>query len=96
MSEKHDTPAKVHFFKPATCPAVSRLLTDYIVESLSDEAAAHVEQHLLGCAPCRNEYEQIMRLRTTAQALKVLPRDRRPRARGKAGAKVRRLSDYKD
>lgn len=46
--------------KECTCPALSELLPDYIVELLEDTAAVEVEDHLLDCLPCREKYLKML------------------------------------
>jgi len=36
-----------------TCKEAIDLLADFLEQSLTDELAAALEQHLVGCAPCR-------------------------------------------
>jgi hypothetical protein len=45
------------------CPAVGERLYDYIVDLLEDPVAEEVEDHLLNCRCCRQEYLKLLSLR---------------------------------
>ncbi|HEY8172030.1 MAG TPA: zf-HC2 domain-containing protein [Dehalococcoidia bacterium] len=43
------------------CEAVEELMSDLIDGELSDEARAHVEQHMASCDRCASSYKQLVR-----------------------------------
>lgn len=94
MREKNkNTPARVRFLKPCVHPEVGSLLPDYIIDLLSDDAAEEVEEHLLACGHCREDYLNILSLRAAAGEMNIIPAA--TSAPQKGGADIRRISDYK-
>ncbi len=95
MSKKQDAPARAPSPEHCVLPEVGGLLTDYIIELLSDKAAEAVREHLLICNHCMEDYRNIMGLRATARKVLAAANSRREPARENGGAVIRHISDYK-
>jgi hypothetical protein len=70
MSKNLNSTIKAHHHARCTDPDMRELLPDYIVELLADSAACEVEDHLLFCRRCREDYLSILSVRSTAQQAK--------------------------
>lgn len=93
MNKSTNKVATVQFPERCTCPALGELLTDYIVDLLTDSAAQEVEKHLLHCRSCNDDYRKILALRETAQARKTKAGcEEKPSLESAA---VLRMSDFK-
>jgi len=63
-------------------PDIGELLPDYLVGLLSEAAAEEVEQHLLACVRCHENYLKVCRLKEAARRRAAETRARAAAANG--------------
>jgi anti-sigma factor RsiW len=94
MSENLDHIAALQITGRCIRPEVGELLADYIVGLLADAKAEELEEHLLFCPRCREDYLKIIRIRSAARAAKTGNGTKEKYATAE-GADILRMSDYK-
>jgi Putative zinc-finger len=70
MNKTQNKIVNAQFEHPCIRPEIGELLPDYIVNLLADWAADEVEEHLLGCRQCRENYLKVISLPGAARAKK--------------------------
>ena len=68
MTTQSNNNHKSHIVAVCSCPALGYKLPDYIVDLLDDEEAYQVEQHLVECQGCKENYLAVLRIWSEALA----------------------------
>lgn len=79
-------------------PALGELLPDYIAELLADSIEEEVEDHLLDCLHCRENYLKVLSISNALRSAKAA-RDNKddpqlPDKRGTSGARVLHIDEF--
>lgn len=76
MSKHPETNTTAHPHDRCINPDMRELLPEYMVELLTDAAAEEVEEHLLFCRYCREDYLKILGMRGRARHARLTHGDR--------------------
>ena len=94
--------SEAEFCDSCTFPALRELLPDYLADQLGDAAAERIEDHLLTCRPCREQYLELLKLLGSAFVAfteLTMPNNDGNRTthdeRAAGGAKVLKLDDFR-
>jgi hypothetical protein len=66
MTTQSNNNHKSHIVAVCSCPVLGSKLPDYIVDLLDDNDAFQVEQHLVECQVCKENYLTVLRVQSEA------------------------------